>query len=148
MPLPKNCIKISNSSNGKCRAIERKRLLIAEDLQQIIIITNRRFFEPDVNDPDGIGEELTGRVDFQSFEHSLIADNSKLCNPANGLMVVAQNSTGSTGTTYQDAIGNVVLNPIGLYDFFEPLLDQPVAIHSIVNQNIMAEDSIYKTWDK
>jgi hypothetical protein len=142
MSLPKNCIKISNSPNGKCRAIERKRLLIAEDLKQILIITSRRFFEPDSNDVDGIGEELTGRVDYPAYERNLIASNDKLCNPANGLMVSL------SGETYIDAIGNVVASPIGLYDFFEPLLDQPVSIHQLVNQNILLEDQVYGTWNK
>jgi len=155
MPLPKNCIKISDSANGKKRVIERKRIVIKEDLKEIAIITNRRFFEPDSNDADGLGIELTGKVDFAPYEHTLIANNDldHQCNPDNGL-VVRRYDTGQVDEGgnpimgWKDVINNIVQNPIRLYDFFEPLMDDPIAIHAIVNQNILAEDQIYHTWDK
>lgn len=142
MPLPNNCIKISNSATGKCRVIERKRILVAEDLKVINLLTLRRFFEPDENDVDGLGAELTGMVDFQPYERTLTASNERLCNPENGLTVI------QSGDTYVDVVGNIVANPVGLFDFFKPFLDQPVAINAIANQQIINEDQVYKTWDK
>lgn len=155
MPLPLNCVKISDSSTGKKRVVERKRIIIAEDLKEIRILTVRRTFEPDVNDIDGLGVELTGKIDFPPYEHTLLANNDRdhLCNPSNGL-VVKQVNTGQVDENqnpilvYKDVMNTTVNNPIGLYDFFAPLLDQPIAIHTIVNQNIIAEDQIYHTWDK
>lgn len=150
MPLPNNCVKISNSANGKCRVIERRRILIAEDLKLINLLTVRRFFEPDANDPDGLGIELTGLVDFQAYERTLVASNDRLCNPSNGLVVALSGITTSGDTTYVyvDTVGNVVNNPIGLFDFFAPLLDQDVSVNSIADQQILNEDQYYHTWDK
>src|SRR5258705_3651696 len=120
MSLPKNCVKISNSANGKCRVIERKRILVAVDLKIINLITSRRFFEPDVNDQDGLGEELTGLVDFQPYERTLKATNEILCNPSNGLVVSVSGITisGNSEFIYVDPLNNVVNTPIGLFDFF------------------------------
>lgn len=151
MSLPKNCVKISNSANGKCRVIERKRILVAEDLKIINLITARRFFEPDVNDVDGLGEELTGLVDFQNYERILKATNEILCNPNNGVVVSLSGVTdlsGNTTTMYVDSLNNVVPNPIGMFDFFAPFLSQNVSINSIADQQILNEDQIYHTWDK
>ena len=77
-----------------------------------------------------------------------MADNTKLCSPVNWLIVYPVTSTGSTGTTYIDALGNSGASPIGLYNFFEPMLDKPIAIHQLVNQNITLEDTVYGTWNK
>lgn len=152
MPIPANCIKISDSANGKKRVIERKRIVISEDIKEIRILTVRRFFEPDTNDIDGLGIELTGKVDFAPYEHILLANNDDAhkCNPGNGLVVRQVNigSNDAPNMVWKDALDNIVDNPIGLYDFFAPFLDQAVAIHALVNQNILAEDQVYKTWDK
>lgn len=172
--IPQDSIKISNSANGKARVISVTGINIRLDINVITISTIRRFFEIDANDPDGLGTELTGRVDFPAYEHQLIAnnDNKHQCNPTNGLIcywqiisttnvprvdsennpVLDENGIQIIDTVnnygWKDALGTVVNSPIGLFDFFKPFLNQPIAIMGLVFQNITAEDQVYKTWDK
>ena|SRR6267154_2280617 len=150
MSLQDNMVKISPSANGKQRVIEWIGINTRWDLKVITILTKRRFFEGDDNAPDGLGVEITGKIDFPEFEHNLTASNDKLCNPANGLMVSPVAVSGDSGTTvvFKDAAGNTVGYPIGLFDFFRPLLSQPVSQNDLIRQNIVVEDSVYKTWDK
>lgn len=153
MAIPQDSVKISNSANGKIRVVTVTGINIRLDLNEIKINTVRRFFESDPNDIDGIGIELTGKVDFLPYERQLVANNDDQhkCNPSTGVSCYPQTTVdadGNTITTYTDALGNVVDSPIGLFDFFKPLLSQPVAILSLVLQQANAEDQVYHTWDK
>jgi len=142
MNLAYNQIQISSSpANGKQRVITVNGIIIRPDLQSIVVLTNRTFV-------DVSGNTLSG-VDYQDFEFNIIADNNRLCNPANGLRVYEYPVSGATGNTviYKDVHGSVVNNPIGFYNFFKPLLYQPVSTMSIVLQNITLEDQVYKSWD-
>lgn len=153
MPIPTDSVKISSSINGKVRIITKLGLNIRLDIEQITLLTIRRFFEVDINDIDGVGVELTGLVDFPAYEKSLIADNSAnhLCNPNNGVACYPTTSIDGQGNeiiSYMDALGNIVISPIGFFDFFKPFLSQPTAIFPLMDQNIIAEDQIYHTWNK
>jgi len=142
MNLAYNQTQISSSpANGKSRVITVNGIIIRPDLQSIVVLTNRTFV-------DASGNTLAG-IDYQDYEFNLVADNTRLCNAGNGLRVYPHTVTGSTGNTivYKDVLGNIVASPIGFYDFFKPLLSEPVSIMSIVMQNIQTEDNIYKSWD-
>jgi hypothetical protein len=142
--LPSTLIKISDSpENGKIRAIEIRRILIAHDLKQIRITTQRRFFEHDGDQPDGVGAEITGRIEYQLYEKDLVASNDKLCNPSNGL-TVTQDGNG----VWHDVNNAVVAAPTGMFDYFIKFATQPVSQHDIVVTVINTEDSVYHTWDK
>ena len=143
--LPQGLVRISDSpSNFKIRAIERRRVEINWDIKEIKVLTHRRFFEKDDTQPDGVGEELTGRVEFPLYECYLTANNSKLVNPSNGLVVTKDPDTNE----YLDVNGFVVANPIGMYDFFAAYLSQEVSVIALVTSTIQTQDAIYKTWDK
>ena len=133
-----NQVQISNSpSNGKTRIVDINGIVIRPDLKCITLLTSRKFYDVD-------GNELAG-VDYSPFEFNIIADNSRLCNPDNGLRAYAFES-GDT-TVYQDMLGNVVAMPVGFYDFFAPMLSQPVAVMEIAKSFVQLEDNVYHSYD-
>lgn len=151
MALPYNFVPISVSpTNGKYRAIEVQGINIRFDISVITIITLRHFYssDPTTNTP----VELT-TTDYPPYYHNMIADNEQMCNPNNGL-VCYQYDTGTKDANgneifgWKDVQGTIVTSPIGLFDFFKPYLSEPVAIMTLITQNVTTEDQIYGTWNK
>jgi hypothetical protein len=145
--LPYNFVKISNSpTNSKYRAIEIVGYNLRMDLNEMRILTRRHFYSQDPT--TNLSSELTSS-DYSILEHVLTANNdaNHLCNPANGLTVTNVSTDPST-PLYKDAQGTTVASPIGLFDYFKPLLSQNVALLTLLVQNVTAEDQIYHTWDK
>lgn len=145
--LPYNFVKIGNSpTNGKYRAIEIVGYNLRMDLNEMRILTKRHFYsqDPSVN----INSELTSS-DYQVYEHVLTANNDSnhLCDPLTGL-TVTRVATSDTTFVYKDPNNVTVQNPVGLFEYFKPLLSQNVALLTLLKQNVLAEDQIYHTWDK
>ncbi|MBS1949841.1 MAG: hypothetical protein OJF59_002528 [Cytophagales bacterium] len=137
-----NQIQISNSPvNGKARIIDVNGIVIRPDLESITVITIRKFYDVTVSGNATGYTELSG-VEFTPFEFNVVADNTRHCNSENGYRCYP-----TSGGTYVDVAGNTVVNPIGFYDFFQPMLSQPVSIMTIVKNNLTLEDQLYKSWD-
>jgi hypothetical protein len=144
-------VRISDSpTNGKARVIDINIIDIDILNSQISVWTKRRFFEKDENDIDGIGAEVNG-VEYPVYNFTLVANNQRLCNPVDGVMVALSGATDASGNTtnyYVDPSGNIVANPIGLFDFFKQYLTIPIIIKDFIKLNILREDSLYNTWNK
>lgn len=137
-----NQVQISNSpSNGKARIVDVNGIVIRPDLKSITLLTSRKFYDVIVDGGSTGYTELSG-VDYAPFEWNIVANNSRLCNPDNGLRAYP-----TTGDTYQDMLGNVIANPVGFYDYFQPMLLQPVATMDIAKSFVVLEDNVYHSYD-
>ena len=83
-------------------------------------------------------------MDYKPFEFNIIAENSRLCNPDNGLRAYP---TSGDSNSYVDVAGNVVAKPVGFYDYFQPMLLQQVAVMDIAKSFVVLEDSVYHSYD-
>lgn len=145
--LPYNFVKISNSpASSKYRSVEITRVLINMEGNEILVITKLHYYSQDplIN----FNSELKG-IEYPNYEKILKANNDEdhLCNPNNGLTVNKVQVNDST-VVWRDPLANVVTNPIGLFDFFKPLLLQQVSTLYLAKQNVTSEDQIYQSWNK
>lgn len=115
---------------------------VHDDISKVIVVNCECQFFKD-------GEPFENRA-VKNFPRSLRADLGTRCNPANG--VVCESSQVNTGTTeepvfetvWTDKIGNIVENPVTLYDHYTNILiNSSVNIIGLIESVILAEDQIY-----
>ena len=157
---PINMVAISNDPNSdKKRAVEWKRFIIDKDGKQFLLTTFCHYFEKDLSQTDGYGKQLKF-----AYERTLIGSNRRFVNPANGQTLIITSTsianpnfdplvTNSSPTlqvsSYKQADGTVVINPMGQYDFYELMgKTQPLIVYDFLNSLIISEDLQFQTYDE
>jgi len=134
-------INISNDPlSGFKRKVDVEGFQFIEDgMREGKIFTKCRYF---INNNNEYGDEITS-LRYKSYDRNLEANNRRLINPENGLVVTLQDGE------YKDPLGNVVTEPIGQFDHFRNLIKMgSINIIELLTNIVTAEDTFYGTYNE
>jgi hypothetical protein len=133
-------LAISNDNNYPThkRGVKWIRFVINRDSKSIILITKLGFYELDLNESDGFGKKLK-----LEFERNLTASNVRTVNEIGAVVTKNENDD------WVDSQGNIAQATMGQFDFFEYLAkNQPLQVYPFIDNIILQEDSLYKTYNE
>lgn len=94
------------------------------------------------NEDKSYGDPFSSNA-IKDFEKILIANNTKMVNPLNGVGCKPDENG-----IFTDFLGNKVDNPMGQFDFFKLLVtNKTINILAIIESNIIQEDQYFNSYN-
>jgi hypothetical protein len=134
-----NPIEISDHPElGLKRKVFWHTFIFSEKEQHVKLFTICKHFQ---NTSGSYGDIFVSNA-VKDFERILVASNSRKVNPGNGL-VCNPNING----IFIDMMGNIVNSPMGQFDMFLYLIQNPLEIIPLVEGIIQQEDLFFHSYD-